>query len=404
MPHRFFSQLGSLVEAAWRRRDYDERAFPEVAVQALADLPPAGHVDGVALAASFLRPDGGPWPPQHPSNFGQPPLRVFQGSRFYIEVLCWLDGTTTLHQHGFSGAFHVLGGSSVHGRYAFRERRRVNTSMRLGDLELQGVELLGRGDTRPILSGQACIHSLFHLERPSFTVVVRTGVDLDAQPQYDYLKPHVAEDVAPRDRLLATRDRLWTVLAQADLGACQRAAEEFVRGADFQSAWHALRAAHSLWGDGEEFARVAGAMREAHGPDVDLLLRVLEQRWWSEHLTGLRRTVSDPDLRFFLALLLNVPDRLHLRRCVAERYGGEPGPRIVGWLRQLTRVDARGRLLVLGLAVPGLTAEEFLGLAGTLAEGGAPEDREPFATVTAGLARSPLRPLVIANDTQMPGL
>lgn len=389
MPADFFHALGTAVESSWRRRDYDERAFPEVAQEALAARPPADAVDPVELAASFLRPDRCPWPDQRPSDFGQPPLIVFQGPRFHVEVLCWLDGTTTLHQHGFSGAFHVLGGSSVHSLYAFRERRRINTSLLLGDLELQRVELLQKGDTRPIRSGASCIHGLFHLETPSFTVVVRTTGDLDAHPQYDYLKPHVAEDHATRDRLLATRDRLWQLLAAADAETCRRTAVDFVRTADFQSAWHALGAAHRLWGDGPEFQDVLAAMREAHGPDVDLLPRVLEQRWWSEHLTGLRRTVSDPDLRFFLALLLNVPDRQNLRRCVQERYGGEPQPRILDWVRRLTH--ERGTLTVMGLGVPGVTAEEFLALLGDLLDGRTP-DRH--GTVTAGLARSPLRPLV----------
>lgn len=408
----FFSGLGGAIEAAWRRRDYDERAFPEVAQQALERRPPAEALEGGDVVRALLDPDGR-WPAQRVSDFGQPPLAVFDGQRFYIEVLCWLDGTTSIHQHGFSGAFHVLGGSSVQGLYAFHERDRVNTSFLLGDLEFLGVELLGRGDTRPIRSGPGSIHSLFHLERPSFTVVVRTAGDVDAHPQYDYHKPHVAEDGHLRDRLLLTRDRLWTLLGQSDPDGLLRSVTEFVQRADLQSAWHAVRAAHSVFGDGLETGTVLAALRHAHGARADDLPPVLEQGWWRDHLTDQRRRVADADLRFFLALLLNVPDRVSLQRCVSERYGGEARARVLDWIRRLTRVDERGRITVMGLDVPavlpGLAAEPFYELLGALLDGQDAHGRlaaafspelvaagaDSIATVTAGLARSPLRPLVV---------
>lgn len=411
----YFSRLGGSVEGAWRRRDYDERAFPEVAQQTLERMPPSEALEGrdVALALLDADLDPGRWPSQRPSDFGQPPLRLFEGHRFYVEVLCWMDGTTTIHQHGFSGAFHVLGGSSVQGLYAFHEKDRVNTSFLLGDLEFLGVELLGRGDTRPIRSGPGCIHSLFHLERPSYTVVVRTRGDVDAHPQYDYQKPHLAEDGHLRDPLLATRDRLWTLLGQSDPDTMLRKVTRFVARADVQSAWHAARAAHSVFGDGPETDTVLGAMRHAHGARADFLPPVLEHGWWRDHLTDQRRRVADPDLRFFLALLLNVPDRVNLQRCVADRYGGGARDRILDWVRRLTSVDPRGRTTLMGLdvptVIPGLKDEPFYELLGSMLEGRdvhqglsaafSPElvqaGAEQIATVTAGLARSPLRPLVV---------
>lgn len=411
----FFARLGASVERDWRRRDYDERAFPEAAQQALERMPPAEALEGVDVVRALLDAelDPGHWPAQSASDFGQPPLTLFAGHRFHIEVLCWLDGTTTIHQHGFSGAFHVLGGSSVQGRYAFHEKDRVNTSFLLGDLEFLGVELLGRGDTREIRSGAGCIHSLFHLERPSFTVVVRTTGDVDAHPQYDYQKPHLAEDGHLRDRLLTTRDRLWRLLGLSDPDTLLRTVTGFVARADFQSAWHAVRVTHTVFGDGPETATVLGALRHAHGARADFLPPVLEQGWWRDHLTDQRRRVTDPDLRFLLALLLNVPDRVSLQRCVNERYGGDARSRIVDWVRRLAKVDERGRMTLMGLDVPsvlpGLAAEPFYELLRALLAGQdvharlaaafSPElataGAEGIATVTAGLARSPLRPLVV---------
>jgi hypothetical protein len=45
-----------------------------------------------------------------------------------IEALFWVDGTTSIHQHSFSGAFQVLAGKSIHSRY----RSTVATGSALG--------------------------------------------------------------------------------------------------------------------------------------------------------------------------------------------------------------------------------------------------------------------------------
>ncbi|MFN2514442.1 MAG: hypothetical protein ABR568_23900, partial [Pyrinomonadaceae bacterium] len=45
-------------------------------------------------------------------RFGNPPITLFAGPRFHIDVYYWLDGTTSIHQHSFTGAFQVLLGSS----------------------------------------------------------------------------------------------------------------------------------------------------------------------------------------------------------------------------------------------------------------------------------------------------
>jgi len=59
-------------------------------------------------------------------RFGNPPITMFSGARFYIDVYYWLDGTTAIHQHSFTGAFQVLLGSSIHSRYSFREDKIIN--------------------------------------------------------------------------------------------------------------------------------------------------------------------------------------------------------------------------------------------------------------------------------------
>lgn len=168
----FFVDLGRRVRERWQAADFSLAAFPDIAQAALEENPPAKRVGLTALTRAFLRDDEQPF--QTASGFGQPELVVFDDPRFYIQLLFWLDGTTQIHQHEFSGAFHVLQGSSLHAEFAFANVRPVTAHFRLGDLQLTGTELLETGRTVPITSGAGSIHSLFHLDTPSVTVVVRT--------------------------------------------------------------------------------------------------------------------------------------------------------------------------------------------------------------------------------------
>ena len=114
-----FRELGLGILDRWRRADFDRDAFPDIAATALAERPPSVDVS----PADVVR-----WVHESPtlvpqadidSKFGQPAITVFRCEAFYIDVLFWVDGTTAIHQHRFSGAFHVMRGSSLQSRYRF---------------------------------------------------------------------------------------------------------------------------------------------------------------------------------------------------------------------------------------------------------------------------------------------
>src|SRR3954469_23569299 len=171
----FFKELGDAVQERWKRENFALAMFPEIARAALEERPPARHVDLGALMRDFLLSDEQPF--QTDSDFGEPELVAYSHPRFYIQLLFWLDGTTAIHQHEFSGAFHVMHGSSIHAHYEFDEAQAVTPYLRVGDVRMKGIELLDSGRTVPIVSGARAIHSLFHLDSPSVTVVVRTQHD-----------------------------------------------------------------------------------------------------------------------------------------------------------------------------------------------------------------------------------
>src|SRR6185369_13045283 len=167
---RDFSELGAAVEHHWRRHNNDQGVFPRIAEDALRRfrtvVSPRKVTEWMIDAPST--------PAQHSDeSFGQPPVVVYHGSRFFVELLFWLDGSPAIHQHSFSGAFAVLAGSSLHSLYRFALETPVNFTVGVGKLERQSVELLRRGDVRQILAGDRLIHATFHLDRPTVTVVVR---------------------------------------------------------------------------------------------------------------------------------------------------------------------------------------------------------------------------------------
>src|SRR5205823_1274200 len=161
---RAIAELGERIALAWLKEDHAEEAFAALAARLLRDSSLLRDVTPSELNEWFLREQL--LPEQAFRDFGQPALTIFRGHKFYIELLYWLDSTTAIHQHSFSGAFGTLSGSSLHSQYAFACRDVAASELIFGKLSLEKVEVLTKGDIREIHPGDRLIHSLFHLERP----------------------------------------------------------------------------------------------------------------------------------------------------------------------------------------------------------------------------------------------
>lgn len=140
-----FLDFAHSLEAAFRRADYAESAFPELAVEHVERARLHETFDLGALARWVLA--GSALPPQQDiaAKFGDPPITVWAGRRFFVSVLVWRTSTTSIHQHAFTGAFQVLQGSSVHSRFEFDTRRVFSEDLAIGTLRNVCVERLERG-------------------------------------------------------------------------------------------------------------------------------------------------------------------------------------------------------------------------------------------------------------------
>ncbi len=296
--------------------------------------PPSENVDLEEMIHEFLSNDQQPL--QGHSGFGQPELVAYTDPRFYIQILFWMEGTTDIHQHEFSGAFHVMQGSSVHSQFNFVNAKSVTPHLRVGDLKLKQIDLLETGRTVPITSGKACIHSLFHLDTPSVTVVVRTQHDPGTGPQYNYLPPHMAVDPIHADSLTMRRKQLLDVLENLDHPNYTSHVREMIDSLDFERGFHTLHHTMDRLMALGEWESVLEAFQNKHGELAKGVPATLAEYLRREYITQMRYQIENPEHRFFLALLMNVQNRKDIYSLISERYpDNSPTDMILSWAQEL---------------------------------------------------------------------
>ncbi|MFM9846989.1 MAG: hypothetical protein ACKVP3_07500 [Hyphomicrobiaceae bacterium] len=208
-----FTKLGQAVAEDWRRQHHDYSAFPEIATRCIeaADLSRAFEVDELT---SFIARARGLSFQSDAVDFGDPPVTLFQTDRFVVDALFWVHPDTAVHDHGFSGAFSVLSGQTLHSLYEFDVEEVVDEKIAIGRLCFRRNELLDAGAVRTIRSGSCFIHQTTHLARPTVSLVVRTRRDRKIRYQRTYIPPFLSKAyvVDPEDP-----NREWILLRQLKL-------------------------------------------------------------------------------------------------------------------------------------------------------------------------------------------
>ena len=352
----YFEKLGRTVLERWRKQNFSLEAFPELARIAIDEAPPSKNVGLEEMIHEFLVNDEQPF--QSQSGFGQPELVAFNDPRFYIQILFWMEGTTEIHQHEFSGAFHVMQGSSVHSEFDFVGARSVTPHLRIGDLRMKQIELLESGRTVPITSGRECIHSLFHLDTPSVTVVVRTHHDPGTGPQYNYLPPHIAIDPIHTDALTMRRKQLLDVLETLDHPSYATRVREMVGSLDFERGFNTLLHAMDRLQVLDEWEPVLATFQKRHGELAKGVPETLAESLRRDSISQMRYHIENPEHRFFLALLMSVQNRSDIHALITERFPDHsPIEMILGWAEELIEPADFG-ITILDAAFP-----ESLGVA-----------------------------------------
>jgi hypothetical protein len=333
-------ELGSLVEERWNAKNYDPHRLADVAVEALreAQLPARLSPDDIvkwAFNTTVL-----PQQRDAEARFGQPPVTLYRARRFYIEALHWIDGSTTLHQHAFSGAFQVLAGSSIETRYTFEADRDLDGHFVMGMLHVVSTTLRRTGDIADIQSGsKGLIHGLFHLARPSITIVVRTLRDGDAGPQFNYTRNGIGVDPFLVDD---SRDRcfqLVRMLRSIDHPEFEKMVGDLVARSDVHTAFRVLDICSSL-PDGALFDRLLDRVRDREV--VDRFGEAFRESRRLAFLYSRRALVKNPDLRFLLGVLLNARRRQDaLELVAAQTSASDSASQTAVWIRRLSELNIK---------------------------------------------------------------
>ena len=337
----FFARLGDDIAATLgesRERVYAN--LEQVALEKLDACNPSAHISQADLVDYVLGATELCKQADLDGKFSEPPVSLYRGAHFDISALTWLDGTTSIHQHAFCGAFHVLHGSSIHSRYRFTSWAVSEFRQRAiaGELELVDIEVLRPGDTRVIARGDVLIHSLFHMLRPSVTIVIRTITDdPELEVQYDYRWPGLAHDPFQRHAPSIRKHQYLRMLRVLDAGAFQAHLAQVLATSDLFLAYTLVAEETLISGNLDATRQLAGLCTQLTDAERALLVKTAQHDLLSQTIIDCRRKLHEPSHRFLLALLLNVFDRAELLRLVQREVDcPDPIAQLCAWIAEIS--------------------------------------------------------------------
>lgn len=352
---KYFQELGESVEKLWRDVNYDEERFPSIAKQALLEAELPNKISAWEVIEWTLNEINLPEQRDLPAKFGDPPITIFNAPRFHIDVYFWLEGTTAIHQHSFCGAFQVLHGSSIHSWYDFELSEKINVFTEIGEMSLKVCEILQIGDIQEIWAGRQYIHSLFHLEKPSATIVIRTHRSPMYLPQFSYHKPNLADDPFFEEPNTIKKIQALTAFIRSNHPETDRFINEFLEKSDFQTSFKILsnvraylhqnqmQQMFNLTAPKERFNNFLETVAKRHEKFADVLPKVFAYYDKLDQILRLRSYVSDAELRFFLALLLNVEGKIKIFELIKSKYpNDDPLDKALDWVYQLANTRVMG--------------------------------------------------------------
>lgn len=313
-----FQDLASAIRKKWASLNYDERFFSEIATESLKSARLQDTFDVFKLLDEFENThviDSN----QAYSNFSDLQLIPYRDSKFYIEVLHWTNGTTTIHEHAFYGAFCVVLGESINVEYDFSIETEVNFSMKIGSMAVSKAERLVSGDIRTLYPSRKSIHSIFHLAIPSVTVVVRTINLSMAMPQYEYRFPHIAVDTqnVNIDVIKRVQSRLFRLSVQPNI--FQKQWLNDVSNLSVDELYWTIRTLGLDWMNDD--ARDALEARFSSQSILLKMLTSLQHEKNAQKLAQLRMKLTTYEHRLLLAVAMSLQDRASMFLLLKQFWG-----------------------------------------------------------------------------------
>lgn len=173
---QMFQKLIADFQREWASEDGNLEKFPSVATRELENFKydlTQSQFDS-AMAEWLVENSRLPDQINVHNTFGEPPITIFNNGVFVVEVYIWIGCDTSIHSHGFRGAFRVLQGLSLHEKYAVKVTETIAHDVELTELGTPTTEILKRGDVRTIEPGKDLTHRILHLQNPTITLCIKT--------------------------------------------------------------------------------------------------------------------------------------------------------------------------------------------------------------------------------------
>ena len=330
-------QLESLmesVEVAWQRHGRAPEAFGAIAATALEHAQLHTSLTFTSLIDALARRCDYPEQQDTHAVFGEPPVTLLCGDGFHLDVYFWLEPSTSIHNHIFSGAFTVLEGQSLHVVYDFDVRASFDEeTILIGAGEVREVELLQRGAVRKITRGSALTHQVVHLSRPTVSLVLRTSRPSKKLKSYTFLMPSLGS--SGPDRLSAGARRQLAVARML----C-RLPDEALEAKLAVMLTHAQRPLQRLW-------LLRTAFFETRDRSlVQRLVGGLDAPWGAALLDAFSQAEEDPtrwtrwrasEHRLFTALASATRDRAVIEAVIEQFDPSRPAKEsVLAWVRSLS--------------------------------------------------------------------
>jgi hypothetical protein len=170
------------------------------------------------------------------------------------------------------------------------------------------------------------------------TVVVRNYQEPWAKPQYALAPPHAAYAAfeLQRDSKVRMLGRLLSVAAALDREETVELLVSKGSHLDFSRLFMIVMENYGYLDKDADWLRFMNAAREVHGQLADHLVHIVKRAKREASIIASRNSVKDPELRFFLALLLNLPSRTWIYRLIQGSFPGySPELLCCQWLKRL---------------------------------------------------------------------
>jgi hypothetical protein len=226
-------------------------------------------------------------------------------------------------------------------------------------MNLKTVELLKIGKVREIRAGRDYIHGLFHLDQPSATIVVRTYRSPLHLPQYSYHKPFLAIDPFFEEPNTIKKLQSINALIRTKHPETQQLISKLLETSDFQTTFKILSTVRgflqknkvdevfNLDTSQNQFKALLEVAKKRHGKLAEVFAEVFAYQEKIDEILKLRSYVTEPEHRFFMALLMNVEGNERILSLIKERFpDAEPIDKILDWTYDLAQMR------VMGLKIP----------------------------------------------------